>query len=435
MDISRTDVSSEKANLIGEIESFLSDLVTNVSQDPPSSPGPGRPTILPALALWSGLLVCVLRGFNSQLDLWRLLRDHGVWNFPQFAISDQAVYKRLAQSTLNDMEKLLTNVTAALRDRLEPAIDRSLVPFAIEVVAIDCTTLDKVQRRLPDLRSVPNGDRQLIPGRLQAIFDVRRQLWSTVKLTSDPYQNEKLDARELVSSVPKGSMVMADLGYFGFAWFDWLTDHRYFWVSRLRRKTSYKPIHCFYSQGETFDGIVWLGKHRADQAAHAVRLVSFKVGQTTHRYITNVFDPRDLPPIALAKLYARRWDIEMAFQLIKQHLGLHLLWSSKTVVVHQQVLAVLIISQVFQALRLEIAYRAEVDPFEVSIPLFIKYAPWYARDGRDPVEAFVENGRELGYIRPSRRTQISAPDLPDRYDPPPEGLQLVRTPRYANRRC
>ena len=103
-------------------------------------------------------------------------------------------------------------------------------------------------------------------------------------------------------------------------------------------------------------------------------------------------------------------------------------------VIQQQLLAVLIISQVLQALRVEIAWRAGVDRFEVSLPLFIKYASWYAKDGRDPVQAFVERGRELGYIRPSRRTVIRAPALPQNYTKPPTDLVLSRTPRYAGRR-
>ena len=43
----------------------------------------------------------------------------------------------------------------------------------------------------------------------------------------DPHQNEKVLARELVEELPAGTLVVADLGYFGFAWFDWLTDRGY----------------------------------------------------------------------------------------------------------------------------------------------------------------------------------------------------------------
>ena len=60
---------------------------------------------------------------------------------------------------------------------------------------------------------------------------------------------------------------------------------------------------------------------------------------------------------------------------VKEHLNRHLLWSAKPVVIMQQVWAVLIIAQILQALRLEIAWRAGVDPFEVSIALLVEYAP------------------------------------------------------------
>ncbi|MAF52412.1 MAG: hypothetical protein CL694_05300 [Chloroflexi bacterium] len=429
------DWPGNKIRLVDDIESFLSEQVNATASDPPIPRRVGRPPILPALALWAGLLVCVLRGFNSQLDLWRLLRDKGVWSFPRVPISDQAVYARLARAGTAPLETLLCKITDVLAARLQPAMDNTLAPFATEVVAMDCTTLDSVSRKLPALRGLPNKDKGLLPGKLQAVFDLRRQLWRTVRFTPDPYQNERLEARELAATVPKGSLIVVDLGYFGFAWFDWLTDNNYHWVSRLRGKTSYDVLHTFYRNENVCDGMIWLGKHRADRAAHAVRLVTFTVGRQTRSYITNVTDPDLFPPLALAQVYSRRWDIEMAFNLIKTHLGLHLLWSANPVVIQQQILAVLIISQVIQALRLEIAWRADVDIFEVSLPLLIRYFPWYARDGMDPVEAFVERGAELGFIRASRRTRVQAPPLPETITPFPPDLVLKRKPRYAGRRC
>ena len=43
-------------------------------------------------------------------------------------------------------------------------------------------------------------------------------------------------------------------------------------------------------------------------------------------------------------------------------------------------------------MRLEIAHKAGVDPFEVSIGLLVQYAPQYAYEGRDPVKIFVDEG-------------------------------------------
>lgn len=423
--------------VIGNIEQFLRDLVSRMESVRPSAliRERGRPRVLPALALWAGLLVCVLERWTHQAGLWRLLSDGHLWSYPAFPVTDQAVYHRLERDGIAPLHQLWEQVTQALRERLAPYADLTLASFATEVMALDQVKLDQVARWLPALRGVPAGDDRLLPGAMGALFDLRRQQWHALEYHTDVHQNEKVAARGLVEALPAGSLLLADLGYFGFAWFDWLTDHQYGWVSRLRQKTSFTLIHTFYHQGEVLDAVVFLGAHRADRMAHAVRLVQFAVSGTTFRYVTNVLEPSRLPIREIARLYARRWDIELAFNLIKTHLGLHLLWSAKTVVLQQQVWAVLIISQILQALRLEIAGRAGVDPFEVSMSLLVQYAPRYARQGRDPVVAFVTAGRRLGFIRPSSRTQIQAPTIsPDQLTPMPEQVVLQRTPRYAGRK-
>ena len=427
--------TGDYAETVGNIEGFLQQCLEDMGPDRRSK-GLGRPRILPAMALWGALLVCVLRGFGSQMAVWRLVSERGLWFFPRFPVTDQAVYRRLHTAGIEPLERLLEQVTSVLAQRLQDVASEKLAPFAKEVVCIDESTLDAMARRLPSLREVPKGDSRMLPGKLAGVFDVRRQLWRTVKFHADPHQNEKVLARDLVAGLPAGTLVLADLGYFGFAWFDWLTERGCYWLSRMRAKTSYKVIHTFYHRGDVFDGLVWLGAHRADRAKHAVRLVTFRQGNTLRRYITNVRDPSTFPMASMAETYARRWDIEMALKLAKQHLRLRLLWSAKRVVIHQQIWATLIISQILQSLRLEIARKAGVDPFEVSISLLVEYAPQYAYEGRDPVEIFVKRGRELGFIRPSRRTRIHAPTIPDEAIlPAPPDLTLTRIPRYAGRRC
>ena len=423
------------ADTVGNIEEFLRQCLEDMEPDH-TVKGVGRPRILPAMALWSGLLVCVLRGFGSQLAVWRLISEGQLWFFPRFEVTDQAVYKRLHTAGTKPLERLFEQISSVLAQRLQGVVPEKLAPFAGDVVCIDESTLDSVSRTLPALREIPAGDSRLLPGKLAGAFDVRRQQWRTVKFQPNPCQNEKVLARELAADLPAGTLVLADLGYFGFAWFDWLTDRGCHWLSRLRAKTSYEVIHVFYKRGDVFDGTVWLGAHRADRAKHAVRLVTFRQGKTLRRYITNVLEPRTFPMASMAEVYARRWDIEMALALVKQHLKLRLLWSAKRVVILQQIWATLIISQVLQSMRLEIAHKAGVDPFEVSIGLLVQYAPQYAYEGRNPVQIFVERGRKLGFIRPSRRTRIRAPGIPDEAIlPAPQGLAIIRTPRYANRRC
>ena len=149
-------------------------------------------------------------------------------------------------------------------------------------------------------------------------------------------------ARDLAAELPVGTLLVADLAYFGFAWFDWLTDRSYHWLSRLRAKTSYEVVHVFHQRGEVFDGIVWLGAYRADRAKHAVRLVTFRQGRTMRRYITNVRDPHTFPIVA---------EVELAGGISRWRSN----WSSGCTFCGLPASQQLIISQVLQALRLEVA--------------------------------------------------------------------------------
>jgi hypothetical protein len=426
----------ERAATLDAVEDFLRGAVASLEPEPPPDRPPGRPRVLPALCLWAGLLVCVLRGFDSHLSLWRLLAGRGLWGFPPVAVSDQAVYHRLARDGTAPLERLFGHISALLAERLAAYADTGLAAFAAGVYALDETTLDRVARRLPALRGLPPGAPALLPGKLAGLLDLRRQQWARVEYLADAQQNERVAARDLVQALPPGSLVLADLGYFGFAWFDWLSAAGYWWVSRLRAGTSTTLLHAFYQRGDTLDALVWLGAHRADRAGRAVRLVRYAHRGAVRAYLTNVLDPGVLPLADVARLYARRWDIELAFDLAKSHLGLHLLWGSKPTVVLQQVWAVLTIAQVLQALRLEIAGRAGVDPFEVSLPLLVKYLPFFAARGADPVALFVEQGRQLRLIRPSSRTRIQVPAIPpEELLTPPPHLALVRRARHAGRKC
>ena len=84
----------EQKNIV-EIEDFLRSIIEQLAPIRNDLVGKGRPRILAALCLWAGVIVCVLHGWNSQPEIWRLLNQKGLWNYPRFPITDQAIYKRL----------------------------------------------------------------------------------------------------------------------------------------------------------------------------------------------------------------------------------------------------------------------------------------------------------------------------------------------------
>ena len=84
-----------------------------------------------------------------------------------------------------------------------------------------------------------------------------------------------------------------------------------------------------------------------------------------------------------------------------------------------------------QALRMEVALRAEVDPFDVSLPLLFEALPQFSSQGKDGIVECVRQGRRLGIIRPSTRLRIQAPEIPpEQLIPLPQGTVLCRQPCY-----
>lgn len=423
------------SDALSAVETLLREVVATLPAADPSAVPRGRPAVLPATVLWCGILFGVLHRLGGVRPIWRQF-TYGLWGHDPVPVSDQAVYHRLVRDGATPLQSVFETLTAALAARPDAPQVTDPAWFAADVYALDTTTLAGLARRLPWQRELPVGDRRLLPGNVAGRYDVRRQCWARTERVLNPLENDRVSARALLVGLRRGSLVLTDLGYFSFAFFDDLTAAGLYYVSRLRARTSYRVIHAFYADGDTFDGLVWLGSHRADRARHAVRLVQFRQGNVLRQYITNVRDPELLPLGDVARLYARRWDFEDAAQLVKEHLGLRLWWSSQDVIVEQQLWAVLTIAQCWQAIRLEVAAEIGVDPFDVSLPLLVREGPTIALLDTDLVTFLCEHGERLGFIRPSRRIVIRAPVIPtDALVPRPVGLVLTHTPRYAKRRC
>lgn len=67
--------------------------------------------------------------------------------------------------------------------------------------------------------------------------------------------------------------------------------------------------------------LVWLGAWNI-KGQYAVRQVQFRQGGELRQYFTNVCDPTVLPLAEIARLYARRWDIELAALFAQTRTGI-----------------------------------------------------------------------------------------------------------------
>lgn len=422
-----------------QILQVLQNVLRPVPEEPETATSPrrGRPRELTSDHLWLALLIAVLRGFSSFASVWRLITWTGVGDFAVLNFTRAGVRKRLLHVDMDSLQAVLARVSAALLPWTQQVQDDSLAPFAPRIVALDQSTLDAVKRCCQDVREEPAESPRLLVGKVTGFFDLRRQQWTRLLFRDDVFANEKSFVEELFAGLETGTLILADLGYFGFAWFDWLTEQGYWWVSRMREKTSYTIEHTFVQQGSTLDALIWLGAYRADRSKYLVRLIQFEHQGICYRYVSNVCDYKQLSMSEIARLYARRWDIELAFKALKGELGLHLWWSSHPRLVLHQLFCALILAQVLHALHLRVAAEAGVDLFDVSLPVLVTllaHAP--ARvTGDHLISLLVRKGKEQGLIRASRRYQAVVPALLDSYLPAPADLLGSRTPHYAQRKC
>jgi len=91
--------------MVGEVAVFLEEAITQFEPDH-SAQTRGRPRILPSLCLWAAMLVCMLDRQTSQMAIWRIIHDYGVFAYSAIGINDQTVYKRLEAEDEAPLQKL-----------------------------------------------------------------------------------------------------------------------------------------------------------------------------------------------------------------------------------------------------------------------------------------------------------------------------------------
>lgn len=142
--------------------------------------------------------------------------------------------------------------------------------------------------------ALKKGANVLLPGRLCALFDVRRQQWERVEILEGAKVNGKVHAQAMLQGLSQGGLLLFDRGYLRFAWFDALQEAELWWVSRYANKVSFQVLHTLYEGDGVLDAIVYLGIHRSDQARSPVRLVRFWAKGQPYGSLTNVLDAHQL---------------------------------------------------------------------------------------------------------------------------------------------
>ena len=92
----------------------------------------------------------------------------------------------------------------------------------------------------------------------------------------------------MIQGLSQGSLLLFDLGYYAFAWFDALTARGLWWVSRVKVNSSFVIQHVLIERDGYREQIVQLGAYRNNHAAFSARLISIRYHGLWYRYCSDL---------------------------------------------------------------------------------------------------------------------------------------------------
>jgi hypothetical protein len=365
-----------------------------------------RQRILTLPVMMAFVLSLIWRHVGSVTDAIRELNRRGIlWARPTL-VSQQAVSERLRSFPPELFRKVLLELLPQMQQRwaerrrpLAPAMQWALKQYP-KVLILDGSTLDALLRRVGLLRE---GEGTVLAGRMGALLNAASMLPEELWYEEDSHAHDQTFWERAAASLPKGVLLLFDLGFVNYTWFDYLTEQAMFFVTRCKTNAVIRVEQVLQTSAQFHDQIVWLGGPQK-RCQHRMRLVEVEHKGRWYRYLTNVLDPLTLPAAYVAQLYQQRWRIEDAFNVAKRQLGLAYFWVASINGVQVQVWATWILYLVLVDLTDRIA-DAMNRPFEdISMEMVFKGLYHFAQEkklGRasDPVTFFAQQAEFYGILK------------------------------------
>lgn len=368
-----------------------------------------RNRILTLPVMVAVVLSLVYRQIAGLSELLRVLQLEGLLWLQPMSVSETAVGKRFRKLPVELFTTLLTQVQAQLSERPSGAcLSESWQELSSRFPALwiaDGSTLEELRRQLKALREKPQT---VLAGKLMMVVDLLSHRPIAMHYDENAKANDKSFGTWLLEQLPEGGLLVFDLGFFAFPWFDQFSDNQRYFVTRQRQKTAYTRQRLF-SQGERYcDELIEMGQYRSNPCRHPVRMVSVLWGTTWYRYLTNVLDPQQLSAQQVCDLYRRRWRIEDAFCLTKRLLGLAYVWVGDPNGVQIQIVATWIFYAVLNDLCAQVAIALRQPLEAISMEMVFRGLYHYSRaclreDTTELLSFYREHHKLLGLLKAKRK--------------------------------
>lgn len=368
---------------------------------------PMREKILTLPVMVAVVLSLVYRQIPSLSELLRVLEQEGLLWTDAMKVSVEAVRKRLSVLPCQLFCQLFNQLLPQLQgsQRATSSLWQGLDATFSAIWVADGSTLEELRRQT---KVLAKESKTVLAGKMMVVVELLTHCPVSLDYSENPNDNDKRFCDPLLARLPVGGLLVFDLGFFKFPWFDQFTQQRKYFVTRLRQKTAYQVVQVL-SLGQCYrDEVIELGIYRSNPCCHRLRLVSVLWGNTWYTYLTNVLDPQQLPPHLVCELYRRRWRIEDAFALTKRLLGLSYLWTGDRNGVQIQIYATWIFYAILNELCTEVAIALNQPIEAISMEMVFRglyhYAQALLNGTADAVVTFlVEHQRLLSLVKTPRK--------------------------------
>lgn len=405
---------------VAEIEAELTALLTPVlfaprqleRRDPRN---PARVIRLRARILTLPVMVALIvslvwRRLGAIAEVQRVVVQDGLLWISPLQVSEQAIAKRLDTLPASALAAVFTEVSARLQAQPPPQLP-GLEPWAevrarfSRIAMVDGSTLEALRKKTQTLQTQPG---LVLAGRVMAMVEAftHRPLWQLY--TEEAAANDKRFATEILAALPERGLLIFDLGFFSFLWFDAFTDQQKYFVTRQRQKTAYRVTQVLAHTPYYRDELIEVGLHHSHPCRHPLRLVSVFWRGQWYRYLTNVLDPTQLSARHICELYRRRWRIEDAFLVTKRVLDLAYLWKASANGVQLQLYATFLFYLVLLNVCQQVAENLNAPLEQISVEMVFRAFYHYSRaltrgETIDLVTYLVNHAKLLGLVKRQRK--------------------------------
>jgi hypothetical protein len=290
--------------------------------------------------------------------------------FPKVEASPESFFMRIASLSPSFFRNLFLRFTWAIQAELSSnfesdlSVDAKLFP---EIYVVDGSRLAKVGRVLKVAR---NTTKAIIPGSMEALYDLRRGCLRDLWFDPDGARSEIAMFDQVLESVSEGALILSDRYYPKPVIWKKMSDRKLWMVSRYNATVGKRKIRVLKkvrnSKVAIDDWIVEMGGSQRKEEAVTLRWVHVRNGDFDLVLITNVLDPKLLSVEQLMELYACRWSVERMYLHLKEVLALNRLFNASPSAVGQQTYATAIVYNALRLAQSKIAKKLKIPPERLS---------------------------------------------------------------------